>query len=39
MEHLNGEEKKLLHDIKDKGDAESESEDTDEVNYSPGPEL
>lgn len=38
MEHLNGEEK-LLHNIKDKGDAESESEDTGEVNCSLGLEL
>jgi hypothetical protein len=41
MEHLKGEEKKLLHNIKDKGDTESgsESEDTREVNSSPGLEL
>ena len=39
MEHMNGEEKKLLHKIKDKGVTESESEDTGEVNSSPGLEL
>jgi hypothetical protein len=39
MEHLNGEEKKLLHNIKNKGDTESESEDIGEVYSSPGLEL
>lgn len=34
MDHLNTAEKKLLQDIKDKGD--TESEDTGEVNSSPG---
>ena len=39
MDHLNNQEKKLLQDIKDKGEdpeAEAEAEDTGEINFSPG---
>ena len=37
MDHLNTEEKKLLQDIKDKGDAESEEEDKGLETLTPTP--